>query len=346
MKAWRVYDVNDMRLEEVPVPEVRPGWALVRVMGFQPSITEIQRFWGTSSRGIDKMRRLIRENGPFPMGHEICGEVVESSGDGGFRPGDRVAYFHYAAGHVAGSDYPGCFAEYVALPVRAIAKVDPGIPDREVPALQPLSSCVQLVREADVQLGETVAIFGQGVMGLNITQLCRLSGAGRIIGVDLRDQCLRVSRELGADVTVNGAAEDPVARILDLTEGKGADVAFECASGSPEVGLSGGRTLFQALECLRISGRLMQIAFYHDRVTLDLNVLRSKRIKYLFPDEATTEVMAVGNRLVACGKVRFQPYINHIIEGLESLPQAFEITAHKAEHGAINPAVVMLEGHG
>ncbi|MBI3015498.1 MAG: zinc-binding dehydrogenase [Candidatus Tectomicrobia bacterium] len=343
MRAWRVYDVNDMRLEEIPVPAVRPGWALVRVKGFQPSITEIQRFWGTSKRGIEKMRQLIREIGPFPMGHEICGEVVEAPADSGFRAGDRVAYFHYSTGHIAGSHYPGCFAEAVLLPVQAIAKVDSTIPDLEIPALQPLSSCVQLVREAKIQLGETAAIFGQGVMGLNITQLCRLAGAGRVIGIDVREQCLKMSRELGADVTINATKEDPVQAILDLTEGRGADVVFECASGSPEVGLSGGKTLFQAIDSVRLSGRLVQIAFYHDDVTLDLNSLRGKRIKYIFPDEASLDVMAVGSRLVADGKVRFQPYLTHVLQGLEKLPEAFEITAHKAKHGAINPAVVMLD---
>jgi threonine dehydrogenase-like Zn-dependent dehydrogenase len=277
------------------------------------------------------------------MGHEICGEVIEAPAGSGFQEGERVAYFHYKSGHVAGSDYPGCFAEAALLPLPAIAKVDPRIPDREIPALQPLSSCVQVVREVKVQLGETVAIFGQGVMGLNIMQICRLAGAERVIGVDVREQCLNVSRELGADVTVDASKEDPVEAILELTSGRGADVVFECASGSPEVGLSGGKTLFDAIDSVRISGRLVQIAFHHDNVSLDLNALRSKRIKYLFPNEANMESMNLGSKLVAEEKVRLQPYMTHVLQGIEALPDAFEITAHKARHGAINPAVVMLE---
>jgi len=341
MKAWRVYDTNDMRLEEVPLPEPQPGWALTRVKVFQPSITEVQRFWGTTQRGVDKMRQKIREIGPFPLGHEVCAEVVAVADDPRLQVGDRVAYFHWE-GHVAGTDYPGCFAEYVLLPTPAIARIHPAIPDLEGPALQPLSSCIHNVQEASIKFHETVAVFGQGVMGLNVTQLCHLAGARQVIGVDVREQCLGVARELGADVTINASQQDPVAAIMELTGGQGADVAFECASGSPEVGLSGGKTLPQAIACLRPSGRLVQIAFYHEPVTLDLNVLRAKRIKYIFPNEATMEDMELGIQLVASGRVRLKPYITHVLHGIEKLPQAFDITAHKARHNAINPPVVVV----
>src|SRR3972149_10687669 len=100
-----------MRLEEVPVPGEKPGWLLARVKAFQPSITEIQRFWGASIRGLDKMREKIKELGPFPQGHEVCAEVVTSPPGSEFKAGDRLAYFHYES-HICGSDYPGCFAEY------------------------------------------------------------------------------------------------------------------------------------------------------------------------------------------------------------------------------------------
>ena len=99
MRSWQVYDLNDMRLEDVPVPALKAGWALVKVKGVQPSITEIQRFWGKSKRGVDRMKKLIQETGPFPMGHEICGEVIEAPSGSGFQGGERVAYFHYRSGH-------------------------------------------------------------------------------------------------------------------------------------------------------------------------------------------------------------------------------------------------------
>ena len=83
-------------------------------------------------------------------------------------------------------------------------------------------------------------------MGLECLQIARLSGAGRIITVDVRDEACQVSRELGADHALNARECDVVAAIRDLTGGNGADVVFECAGGSPKQGLAGHQSLLQA----------------------------------------------------------------------------------------------------
>ena len=341
MKSWRVYDINDMRMEDVPVPEPRPGWLLARVKTCQPSITEIQRFRGISQRGLDKMKAMIRDSGPFPLGHEMCAVVQAIVDDCEIAEGDRIAYFHHAH-QVAGSHYPGCFAEYFLLPVHSAVKLPSAISDIEGPALQPFSSCVQAVREANVGLGETVAVFGQGVMGMNITQLCRLAGAKQIIGVDIRDQCLDVAQKLGADITVNAGRQDPAAAILDLTHDRGADIVFDCASGDPQVGLSGGKSFSDAVRSVRLSGRLVQIAFFHENISLDPNTLRAKRITIIFPNGASRADMDLGLQLVRTGKVNFKPCITNVLHGIEKLPEAFDITANKAQHNAINPAVLVV----
>ena len=170
MKTWLVYDINDMRLEDISIPDVRPGWLLARVKAFQPSITEIQLFRGTSQRGLAVMGEKIGTTGPFCLGHEVCAVVEAIVDDCDLKEGDRIAYFHHED-RVAGRDYSGCFAEYYLLPIDAASKMDPVIPDIEGPALQPFSSCIHVVKEADVKIGDTVAIFGAGVMGLNITHL-------------------------------------------------------------------------------------------------------------------------------------------------------------------------------
>jgi L-iditol 2-dehydrogenase len=341
MKAWRVHGVNDMRLDDVPIPKARPGWLLARVKAFQPSITEIQRLWGISQRGLGAMGDKIQTTGPFCLGHEVCAVVEDIVDECELQKGDRITYLHQQA-IICGKDYPGCFAEYYLLPINSAVKMDSMIPDIEGPALQPFSSCVRAVKEANVGIGETVAIFGQGVMGLNITQLCHLAGASLVIGLDVREQCLVKAHELGADVTINSSQEDIVQAISELTQGKGVDVAFECASGSPEVGLSGGKSFFNALEVIRMSGRLVQIAFFHDKITLDPNIQRFRNLKYIFPDEEHREDMDIGIHFVAQGKIKFKPYITHILQGIEKLPEAIDITAHKAKYKAINPAIVVV----
>jgi threonine dehydrogenase-like Zn-dependent dehydrogenase len=101
-------------------------------------------------------------------------------------------------------------------------------------------------------VADTVAIFRQGSMGLECLQIARISGAGRIITVDVREEACAVSRELGADHAFDAKACDPVAAIRDLTEGNGADVVFECAGGSPGKGWPGrGRSCNHSTRCAR-----------------------------------------------------------------------------------------------
>src|SRR5262249_60544981 len=114
-----------------------------------------------------------------------------------FRPGDRVAARaklpcgecplclsersgRCRRGPVIGFDLPGCFSERACLPVIALVHVDDRISDSEAACLQSLSDSVAAVETSDLQMGDTVAIFGQGSMGLECLQVARLRGAGRI----------------------------------------------------------------------------------------------------------------------------------------------------------------------
>lgn len=121
--------------------------------------------------------------------------------------------------------------------------VDDRISDNEAARLQSLSDSVTAVETAEIRIGDSVAIFGQGSMGLECMQVARVSGAGRIITVDVRDEACAMSKQLGADYGINAMRDHPVAAIRDLTDGNGANVVFECAGGSPKQGLAGVRTL-------------------------------------------------------------------------------------------------------
>jgi threonine dehydrogenase-like Zn-dependent dehydrogenase len=245
---------------------------------------------------------------------------------------------------VIGFDLPGCFAEVALLPETALVHVDDRISDSEAACLQSLSDSVAAVETAGLQVGDSVAIFGQGSMGLECLQIARLSGAGRVITVDVRDEACRVSRELGADHALNANDADPVEAVRDLTEGNGADVVFECAGGSPQQGLAGGRTLTQAIDAVRSGGKVVGVSWFGGPLALDVDRLRERSLRYLFPDISTQAHLRHTVRLVASGRVRLRPTITHVLKGIESVPEAFEITAHKGKYRAINPAQVVLAG--
>jgi threonine dehydrogenase-like Zn-dependent dehydrogenase len=361
MKAWRFYGFGDMRLDDVSAPALKPGHVLVAPLCVQPSVTEAQLAQGIPTLAYDRVRRRLETEAPVQLfGHEFCARVLDvGPGVTGYRPGDRVAAraklpceacslctterSHLCRrGPVIGFDLPGCFSEIASLPETALVKVDDAISDSEAACLQSLSDSVAAVETAGLQMGDTVAIFGQGSMGLECLQIARLSGAGRLITVDVRDESCRVSRELGADHALNARTCDVVAAIRDLTGGNGADVVFECAGGSPKQGLAGTQTLRQAIDAVRSGGKVVGVSWFGGPLELDVDLLRERSLRYLFPDISTRGHLEHTVRLVASGRVRLAPTITHVLDGLDAVPRAFEITANKGKYQAINPAQVRI----
>jgi threonine dehydrogenase-like Zn-dependent dehydrogenase len=225
-------------------------------------------------------------------------------------------------------------------------QVDDRISDSEAACLQSLSDSVAAVETAELRMADAVAIFGQGSMGLECLQVARLSGAGRIITVDVREEACRVSRDLGADHALNARDVDAVAAVRELTGGVGPDVVFECAGGSPKQGLAGHESLHQAIDAVRSGGKVVGVSWFGGPVELDVDRLRERSLRYLFPDISTRAHLEHTVRLVASGRVRLKPTITHVLTGIEAVPRAFEITANKGRFQAINPAQVVMRAPG
>jgi threonine dehydrogenase-like Zn-dependent dehydrogenase len=350
-----------MRMDDVPQPECRPGHVIVKVLCVQPSVTEAQLAFGIQTLAFEKIKKRLETEAPVQLfGHEFCVRIVEvGEGVTGFQVGDRVAAraklpcgecqlcrggrnYLCRKGPIIGFQLPGCFAEYAILPEIALVKVDDRISDSEAACLQSLSDSVASVETAQIAIGDSVVVFGQGSMGMECMQIARNTGAGRIITVDVREEACRISKELGADVALNATECDPVAAIRELTDGNGADVVFECAGGSPKQGLAGSRSLTQAIDAVRSGGKIVGVSWFGQPLEVDIDLLRERSLRYLFPDISTLANLEHTVRLVASGRVRLKPAILHVLRGLESVPRAFEITANKGKFGAINPAQVTL----
>ncbi len=361
MKAWRFRAFGDLRLDDVPEPVRGPGQVLVEPICVQPSVTEAQLAQGIRTLAYDRVKHRLETESPVQLfGHEFCARVLDAGpGPSRFKPGDRVAaraklpcgkcpLCHSEqgnlcrAGPVIGFDLPGCFAERAVIPEIALVKVDDRISDSEAACLQSLSDSIAAVETAQLRIADSVVIFGQGSMGLECLQIARLSGAGLLITVDVRNEACQVSRELGADHALNARECDVVATIHELTGGNGADVVFECAGGSPKQGLAGHSTVMQAVESVRSGGKVIGVSWFGGPLELNIDLFRERSLRYLFPDVSTLGHLEHTVRLVASGRVRLKPTITHILKGIESVPKAFEITANKGKYQAINPAQVMM----
>ena len=361
MKAWRFYAFGDMRLDDVPLPPIRPGHLLAQILCVQPSVTEAQLAFGIPTLAFEAIKQRLETEAPVQLfGHEYCARILETGpGVTRFKRGDRVAAraklpcgecalcsegrAHLCRkGPIIGFQLPGCFAEYAVLPEIALTHVDDEISDSEAACLQSLSDSVAAVETAGLGIGDSVAIFGQGSMGLECMQIARVSGAGRIIAVDVRPEACSMARELGADHVIDATRQDPVASIKDLTGGNGADVIFECAGGSPKQGLAGVKSLTQAIDAVRSGGVIVGVSWFGGLVSLPVDLLRERSIRYVFPDISTLEHLQHSVRLVSSGRVRLKPAITHVLNGIDKVPEAFEITANKGKYKAINPAQVVL----
>src|SRR5213593_3273069 len=297
MKAWRFHAFGDLRLDDVPEPVCAPGHVLVEPLCVQPSVTEAQLAQGIPTLAYDRVKRRLETEAPLQLfGHEFCARILEiGPGVTRFKAGERVAARAKLpcgrcplclagrsalcrSGPVIGFDLPGCFSEAASLPEIALVKVDDRISDNEAACLQSLSDSVAAVETAQIQIGDAVAIFGQGSMGLEILQVARLSGAGLVITVDVRDEACQVSRELGADHALNARTCDVIPAILDLTGGNGADVVFECAGGSPKQGLAGHQTLLQALDAVRSGGKIVGVSWFGGPLHLNVDLFRERSL--------------------------------------------------------------------
>jgi S-(hydroxymethyl)glutathione dehydrogenase/alcohol dehydrogenase len=147
----------------------------------------------------------------------------------------------------------GCFCEYVTVPAGGAIQVRDDIPLDKAALIScgVITGLEAALRTADIQPGDTVAVFGAGGVGLNIVQGARIANAGQIIAIDLIEQKLQLASELGATDTIRAGADDPVQAVLDLTNGRGVDFAFE-AVGVPAI-------MDQALRTLDIGGMLVLV---------------------------------------------------------------------------------------
>ncbi|HUR78046.1 MAG TPA: Zn-dependent alcohol dehydrogenase [Acidimicrobiales bacterium] len=147
----------------------------------------------------------------------------------------------------------GTFSEVAILPDTAVVKIDSDV-DMRVAALigcGVLTGTGAAMNTADIKQGDTVAVIGCGGVGLNVIQGARVAGATEIIAIDMNETKLQMAKEFGATATINAAQGDPVAQVLEMTGGRGADVSFEV------IGL--GPTIDQAINMARRGGQAILV---------------------------------------------------------------------------------------
>ncbi|UCD14413.1 MAG: zinc-dependent dehydrogenase [Thermoplasmatales archaeon] len=236
MKVAMYYNNNDIRIEEMPVPEINDNELLVRVQS-------------SGICGSDVMEWYRIKKAPRVLGHEITGDIVEVGRNvKKYKVGDRVFVSHHVPcnnckyclndQHTlcdtlhSTNFYPGGFAEYLKVPE---INVDRGvfILPREMSYdegvfIEPLACVVRGMQIARMKSGQNVLIIGSGIAGLLHIKLVRTLDAGRVIVTDINDSRLQMAKKMGADAAIHAKKNVPE-QVRKHNNGKLADLVVLCA---------------------------------------------------------------------------------------------------------------------
>ena len=277
MRAAVFVEPGKIELQQRPIPDIGPTDALLRVTTTTICGTDVH---------ILKGEYPVRPG--LIVGHEPVG-IIEKLGSAvtGYEIGQRViagaitpcgqchpcldGHSSQCGGQAMGgwqlgNSIDGCQAEYVRIP-NAQANLTPvpdGLSDEQVLMCPDIMSTgFGGAESGHIRIGDTVAIFAQGPIGLCATAGAKLMGATRIIVVDGVPERLAVARQLGADITINFREQDPVQRIQEITGGAGVDVAIEA--------LGTQQTFESCLRSLKPGGTLSSLGVYSGKLSMPLD---------------------------------------------------------------------------
>ena len=281
---------GNVQMVEVDVPSPAPDQVLAQVKR------------SLISRGSELFRRYVMEERvpPHMMGYSDAGDVVEVGADAeGFEVGQRVAISAPHAQYVTGSTSGENGAAF-------------GIPAEmsyEDAAYLPLASgAVAWMAIPPVEPGDTVVFNGQGLVGNFCSQAIRSREPGRVITVDATELRCRISKECGADEVINVSETDSVEAVLDLTDGRGADVVVECVGG-----FAGVKSFEMAQRMVKSDGVIHLIALYQGQaLSLDTTLSGDRLIiGGYFRSMSREERLKKATKAILKGVIKTGPLTTH-----------------------------------
>jgi len=267
MRANIFKGANKIGLEDRPVPKAGTGEAVVKV-----TLTTI---CGTD---VHIMKGEYPVKTGQTIGHEPVGVIQELGiGVDGYKLGERVAINAitpcgqceyclsanwaqcggFLGGWKMGNTIDGCQADYVKIPsaMANLTKIPDELSDEDVLLTTDIfSTGLSGAESGNIQVGDIVAVFGQGPIGLSATAGAKLKGAALIITVDTLPSRIKMSKKMGGDIVLDYKKVDPVKEIMKITDGRGVDVAIEA------IGLQ--ESFENCIKCTRVGGTISSLGVY------------------------------------------------------------------------------------
>lgn len=298
-----------LALETIPDPQPGPGEAVARVLACGAGLTVHHARAGR-----------MKLSYPRVLGHEITGEIVAvGAGVKSLRSGDPVtAYFYLTCGECrwcridretlcenfrgyVGREVDGGYAEYIKLPASSFLKIPEGLDWRKHPAevgviCDAVATPLKVTRKARVTPTDTVAVFGAGGgLGVHMLKVARWAHARKVIAIDVMAAKFETCVKAGADATVDASEGRVAEQLLELTGGKGIDVAIDFVSSAS--------TIEAAIGALGKGGRLVALGGHGAHFTANPGEMLRKELELLGSRYATKEEVLESLELVARGEI-------------------------------------------
>jgi L-iditol 2-dehydrogenase len=334
MQAAVYYGKQDVRLEEAPVPQIGIGEVLIRVHTCGICGTDLKKI-ATGSHSAPRI-----------FGHETAGQIVAvGQGVKDFQIGDRVMVFHhipcgecYYCRHKVFAQCPvykkvgvtagfepsgGGFAEYVRvmdwIVRRGLVKIPDSVSYEQASFIEPVNTCLKAIYALGLQRDETVLVIGQGPIGIMLAVLAGRTGA-TVVTSDLYPQRLTIGSSYGLGHSVNAAEADPLAKVRELTEGRGADAVILATAGNS--------LIRPAMDAARPGGRIMLFAqTQRSEVAIDPAAVCVDEKTLMGSYSASVDLQVDTVRLVFSGEIDFARLITHRFP-LQRAVEALQLAAN------------------
>ncbi|HEV2330918.1 MAG TPA: galactitol-1-phosphate 5-dehydrogenase [Verrucomicrobiae bacterium] len=314
MKALVLKEYRRFAIEDFATPDLKPDEVLVRVRACGICGSDVHGMDGSSGRRIP----------PIVMGHEAAGEIAEiGSGVTGWKIGDRVTFdstiycgdcWYCQRGAVnlcenrrvlgvSCAEYRrhGAFAEFVAVPQRILYRLPDNLTYEQAAMVEAVSVAAHAVKRTPLAENASTIVVGTGMIGLLVVQMLRVTGCKQIIAVDLDESRLALAAKFGATQTFNAGNSDLPEKIRSLTDGRGADAAFEV------VGLT--QTVKTAIDCVRKGGSVTLVGNLKSQVDLPLQSVVTRELSLTGTCASAGEYPACLD-LIACGQIDVTGFIS------------------------------------
>jgi L-iditol 2-dehydrogenase len=339
MRVAMYYSNKDVRLEEMPKPEIGPGEVLMKVEA-------------SGICGSDVMEWYRKDKVPLVLGHEVAGEIMETGiGVEKFQVGDNIAATHHVpcnTCHYCLTDnetacetlqkhthfHPGGFAEYVRVPAinvdRGVFPIPEGVSFEEATFTEPLACVLRGQKKARLSPGDSVFVLGCGISGLLHINLASALGAGRIIAADTIEYRMKAGEKFGAEKVIS-AENDVPSELRKINDGYLADLVIICRGAFIPQALKsvekGGTVLFfaGAKENDKIPYTVNEL-FWRTEVTLTTSYAGS-------PDDCINAL-----ELIRAKRVNVKDMITHRF-GLADAVKGFYLVSHPWEQESIKVIV-------